>query len=284
MLRSFSCTAFRPRPRSGAVIPRLEGCRCLAWEMVGYGASIPAGRDRDISVGAQAGYLARWMEHLGLEPAILAGHDVGGGVIQIAAVRNRELCRGLFFTNAICYDSWPIPSVNPTAATGAVVRHMPTAPFREFLRMFYRRGHVSAEQAEEAFKAHVPHYEAHDGAAALVRQVQSLDNADTRAVADDLPRLRLPARIAWGEADQFQKIEYGERLARDLGAPLRRIEEGKHFTPEDFPEVIAEVINALVLDRRQRIAAVAQQLRAQQRLLRAERSAGEGHAGGPVRR
>lgn len=36
------------------VVPRLEGCRCLAWETVGYGASIPQGAERDISIAAQA--------------------------------------------------------------------------------------------------------------------------------------------------------------------------------------------------------------------------------------
>lgn len=228
------------------VIPRLEGCRCFAWEMVGYGASIPQGAKRDISIAAQASYLARWMEHLELKPAILVGHDLGGGVVQIAAVRDRARCRGLFLTNAISYDSWPIPSVTATAKTGAIARHMPMPFIREFLRLFFKRGHVTAEQADEAFKTHWPHYKAHDAAAAFVRQVQSLDNADTRKIENDLPALDRPARIVWGVADQFQKIKYGERLARDLAAPLRRIEDGKHFTPEDFPEIIAEEIMALV--------------------------------------
>ena len=45
---------------------------------------------------------------------------------------------------------------------------------------------------------------------------------------------------------KFQKLEYGERLARDLRAPLRRIPGGKHFTPEDHPDVIAEETEALL--------------------------------------
>ncbi len=110
------------------VVPRLEGCRRLAWKIVGYGASIPQRAERDISVAAQAAYLTGWMAHLGLEPAILARHDLGGGVVQIGRVRDRARC-----------------------------------------------------------------------------------------------------------ADHFYKIEYGDRLARDLAATLRRTEDGKHLTPEDFP-------------------------------------------------
>jgi len=36
------------------VIPRVRDACSMAWEMVGYGASIREGRDRDISVAKQA--------------------------------------------------------------------------------------------------------------------------------------------------------------------------------------------------------------------------------------
>lgn len=54
----------------------------------------------------------------------------------------------------------------------------------------------------------------------------------------------------WGEADQFQKLEYGERLSRDIAAPLRRIPGGEHFTPEDHPDVLAEELHPLLHDVR----------------------------------
>jgi pimeloyl-ACP methyl ester carboxylesterase len=228
------------------VMPLIPAARCLAWEMVGYGASIPEGRGRDISVAHQADYLVRWLRHLGVDQAILAGHDLGGGVVQIAAVRSRDLCAGLFLTNAIGYDSWPIPSVKAMRTTGPVVRHLPNAAFKQIFRTFLLRGHDDSSRAEEALETHWPHYEQHGGAEAFVRQVDSLRVEDTLAVADDLPKLEVAVRIAWGVADQFQKIEYGERFARDLKAPLRRIEGGKHFTPEDHPDIIAEEIRALV--------------------------------------
>jgi pimeloyl-ACP methyl ester carboxylesterase len=58
--------------------------------------------------------------------------------------------------------------------------------------------------------------------------------------------LDLPARIVWGAADQFQKVGYAERLARDLRAPLDRIAGGRHFVPEDHAERVAAAINALI--------------------------------------
>ena len=228
------------------VLPRVRGARCLAWEMVGYGDSIPGGQDRDISVAAQADYLASWLERLDLGPAILGGHDLGGGVAQLLAVCYPKLCAGLFLTNAIGYDSWPIPSVSAMRALSPAVRHMPDAMFKQVMQSFMLRGHGDSAHAEEALKVHWPNYRRHGGAEAFARQVEALHTSDTLAVEDDLPGLDVPARLAWGAADQFQTIDYGERFARDLSAPLRRIEGGKHFTPEDHPDIIAEEISALV--------------------------------------
>lgn len=230
------------------VIPLLPGVRVLAWEMVGYGHSIAAGRGRDISVARQAGYLAAWMNQLGLGKAILAGHDLGGGVVQIAAVRHPELCSGLFLTNAIAYDSWPIPSVAALKATAPLSRHLPRPLFKFLLMSLLYRGHDAKDGAIKAYEAHSPFYLAAGGAQALIRQIEHLKTEDTLAIADALPDLHVPARVVWGVADQFQKLEYGQRLASDLRAPLREIRGGKHFTPEDHPAIIAEEILALVKD------------------------------------
>jgi pimeloyl-ACP methyl ester carboxylesterase len=65
-------------------------------------------------------------------------------------------------------------------------------------------------------------------------------------IADRLPHLKVPARIVWGLADRFQKATYGQRQARDLRARAVGIPGGKHFTPEDHPDVHAAAIHELV--------------------------------------
>jgi pimeloyl-ACP methyl ester carboxylesterase len=230
------------------VIPQVRNARSVAWEMIGYGASIEEGRDRDISVAKQADYLASWMREVGLgEGAVIVGHDLGGGVAQVLAVQNPELVRGLVLTNAICYDSWPIPSVKAMRAAGPAIERMPNAVLRLNLYTgLFLRGHDDRERARESFEAHWPYYERAGAGAALVRQVRSLDVNDTLAVADRIPDLDVPARIVWGAADQFQKIGYGYRLAYELKAPIERIEGGKHFVPEDHPDEVAAAVNALL--------------------------------------
>lgn len=229
------------------VIPRLPDARCIAWEMVGYGDSRVQGRGRDISVGRQADYLASFLDTIGVSRAVFAGHDLGGGVLQILAVRRPDLCAGLMLTNAIAYDSWPIPSVKALRSAGGLVRRLPPAILKAILGTMFARGHTSKEKAEEALQAHWPKYASRFGPDAFVRQVESLDVRDTLAIAPQLPALGVPARIVWGDADQFQKIAYGERLAHDLDAPLVRIPGGKHFTPEDYPDIVADAIRELLV-------------------------------------
>lgn len=228
------------------VVPQLPGVRCIAWEMVGYGTSRVQGRGRDISVAKQAQYLAAFLDAMGISRAIFAGHDLGGGVVQILAVRRPELCAGLMLTNAIGYDSWPIPSVKALQIASGLVRRLPPAALKLVLTTLMLRGHGNTRQASEAMQTHWPLYASRFGPDAFARQVESLDVRDTMAISDQLRQLAVPARIVWGTADQFQKIEYGERLARDLAAPLHRLQGGKHFTPEDHPEAVADAIRELV--------------------------------------
>ncbi len=228
------------------VIPHVQNARSIAFEMVGYGASIEEGRNRDISVAQQAEYLASFMRQTEIGSAIVVGHDLGGGVAQILAVRHPELVDGLVFTNAIAYDSWPISGVKAMRAMGPLVERLPVEVFRYILRAFLQGGHDDSSRAKESFDEHWPYYEAGGGGAAFVRQARSLNQQDTVAVADQIPNLDVPARLAWGTADQFQPVGYGYRLAYELGAPIQRIEGGKHFTPEDHPEEIADAVNDLV--------------------------------------
>jgi pimeloyl-ACP methyl ester carboxylesterase len=220
----------------------------VAWEMIGYGQSWEAGEGRDISVKAQAGYLLDWLDEQGIERAVLAGHDLGGGVVQIAAVRAPERVAGLVLADAISYDSWPILPVKFTRALAPLTSRTPPALLRRQLALSLRPGHDSAERARESLEAHWPGYAHPRGAEVLVRQMKSLRTEDTLEIADRLPELDLPAAIVWGAADPFQPMAYGERLALDLRAPLDYIPGARHFVPENHPERVAGAITRVVAE------------------------------------
>lgn len=228
------------------VMPRLAGRRGLAWEMTGYGRSMAEGKGRDISLSGQADYLIRWMDAVELESTVLVGHDLGGGVAQIAAVRYPERVRGLVLVNAVCYDSWPIPSVKMLQALSPILARSPDAFVCLILMVLFFRGHDNFEQMKESLNVHWKPYAEVDASEAFVRQIRSMDVRDTLAIADGLPKLELPAAIVWGAADPFQKVQYGELLAMDLRAPLDRVYGGKHYVPEDHPDRVVAAVEAVI--------------------------------------
>jgi pimeloyl-ACP methyl ester carboxylesterase len=125
---------------------------------------------------------------------------------------------------------------------------LPAAALKPALAVLLARGHDTTAAAREALRVHFRAYARHGGGARMARQVAALDVRDTLTVQDALPSLRVPARVVRGAANPFQKIEYGERFARDLGTTVRRIEGARHFAPEDHPDVIADAIRTLVAE------------------------------------
>jgi pimeloyl-ACP methyl ester carboxylesterase len=149
--------------------------------------------------------------------------------------------------NAVAYDSWPIPSVKAMRVAGPLVARTPVSIFRRIFGAFLRQGHDDAQRASESFDVHWPAYDHPQGARAFLRQIRSLRTRDTADVAARLPSLDVPAAIVWGAADRFQKLCYGQRLARDLRAPIDDI-AGGHFVPEDHPARVVDAVRR-VLER-----------------------------------
>jgi pimeloyl-ACP methyl ester carboxylesterase len=92
----------------------------------------------------------------------------------------------------------------------------------------------------------------HGGVAAFVWQARHLHLRDTRNVIAALQRLELPMRIVWGAEDRFVPVRYGFRFARDLDATFEYIFNGRHFTPEDYPQLVVRAINVVVVRFRER--------------------------------
>ncbi len=227
------------------VTPNVAAGRLLAWEMPGYGRSWDVPSALDISVGAQAGQLLGWLDALSIERAVLVGHDIGGGVVQIAATRAPERCAGLVLTNAISYDSWPIPEVKAMRAAGALLERLPRPLRRAQFSLVIKQGHDDRERARESDALHWRGYDHSRGGFSLIRQMRSLRTEDTQEVAAALSRLRVPAAVVWGAADRFQKLRYGRRLAADLDASIDEIDGGKHFVPEDHPARVATAVDSV---------------------------------------
>ena len=222
------------------------GHRVLAPDLPGYGATrLPPGGDH--SLAGAADLLARWIEVEGNGAAWVVGHDTGGGVAQILAVRHPSLLARLTLVNSIADGSWPAPRARFATLAARLHLYRPAAWMHlvpnPYLRREVRRGFADRRVADTlaADAARIfwdGKFSDPEGRRSFERHLAALRPADTAAVVDALARLTVPCQLVWGTADPFQAWDTaGRRLRGLLPEPDVTLLDGcGHFVPLECPE------------------------------------------------
>lgn len=220
--------------------------RLVAPDMLGYGRSdVPAGQPVDVA--AQAGYMLEVMDELRIERAVVVGHDIGGAVAQILAVRHADRVQALGLVDSVCYDSWPIPEIKVMQKTAGVADHLPPGLTAQGLKLFLRRGFVDKDRAEAFLEDVLEPFSSGDGLKVFIDHVRALDPHYTEEIAPKLRQLGMSVAVVWGREDPFQKPHYAERLVSEIPtAELTWIENASHYAPADAPEPVAEALASLL--------------------------------------
>jgi haloalkane dehalogenase len=224
--------------------------RCIAPDMLGLGYTEPA-QGQSLAPDAQVNMLIALLDHLKVQSVDLVGNDSGGAVVQLFAVRHPERVRSMLFTNCdVAIDS-------PPAALRPILELARAGKFgSEFLRNSYEDKQMTrsekglggacyvfrANPTDEMIEAYLgplsrdPQRAALSDAYALALEENPLAGVEAR-----LRDLRIPARLLWGDADTIFPLRDGEYLAGILAKSqgIRRVEGGKLFFPEEFPDLVA---------------------------------------------
>src|SRR4051794_31198572 len=90
------------------VVPAVEaaGSRVITYDLPGYGDSEPR-LDRYTRVVAQTVLRVGLVDALGVGPAGLVTHDIGGAIGQRMAVLLPDRVSRLMLIDSVSYDSWP---------------------------------------------------------------------------------------------------------------------------------------------------------------------------------
>lgn len=229
------------------VAPRLASrARVIAPDMLGYGDS-DRPRGQPVEIVSQAGYMLRLMDALEVETAAVVGHDIGGGVAQILAVRHADRVAGLGLVDSVCYDNWPVPEMKAIQTAAPIVERMPAGITTEGIKLGLRRGFAQQRRADLFLDLFLEPFSTAEGLDVFVEHARSLDARPTEEIAPLLPELRMPVAIVWGRHDPFLKPEYAERLASDIPtAELTWIGQAGHFAPADAPGAVADALGRLL--------------------------------------
>lgn len=94
-----------------AVTPEVQDFgRCLAPDLIGFGRS--GKPDIGYRFADHAGYLAAWIDAVGLDEIVIVGHDWGGALGFDWAARHPDRIRGIAFMETIIkpltWNEWPV--------------------------------------------------------------------------------------------------------------------------------------------------------------------------------
>jgi pimeloyl-ACP methyl ester carboxylesterase len=201
--------------------------------------------DADLSIVNHAGMLLELTDALGLGRFHLVGHDVGGGIAQIFAVKNQGRLLSLTLVNSVAYDFWPVQPI--ITLRTPIIRQLAMATIdlgalRQILKLAFYRKELLTEELVNSFAAPIS---SRKGRRSFLNFARALDNNHLLEIADRLKRLDVPVLVIRGDADPFLTSAIVEKLVRELPhCRLERIDTASHYIMYDEPEWLAEKLMA----------------------------------------
>lgn len=197
--------------------------------------------DVSYSIKDHAERLHEFIIKLGTGKFHFVGHDLGGGMGQIFAVRYAELLYDLTMINTVAYDFWPVQPI--IALRTPIVRQLLMATFDlGTFKLVVKRGIFHKDKVTpELIDFFMRPMQTSEGRKAFMHFAKCLDNHNLMEIEDDLRRLNVPVLIIRGDADPYLGAAISEKLHREIpGSQLVRVPTGGHFIQEDEPEQIAK--------------------------------------------
>jgi len=195
------------------------------------------------SIKHHAELINAFTEKLGIYPFHYVGHDIGGGIGQVFAVRFTERLYDLTTINTVAYNFWPVQPI--IAMRTPIIRQLMMATLdlgalkQIVLRGVYHNDRVDSELMDLFWMP----MRTREGRKAFLHFAKSLDNQDLMEIESNLQGLDLPVLIIRGDADLYLSETISERLHREIPeSRLERISTAGHFIQEDEPEKLADII------------------------------------------
>ena len=229
------------------VVPLLpSGHRVVVLDLLGFGRSDRPVEGR-VDLRSHADRLIAVLNALGINFACVVGHDIGGAIAQIVAVRHPQRVSRLGLIDSAAFDAWPPREVKLARAMLPLTRHLPPSWIHSIVRADMLRGYQDHEKGAHDIDLYLRPFLESDGRNALMTHLHALSSAETEAVAPRLKEIVSPTAIVWGESDPFLPVSIGERLRDAIPqSTLEVIPGARHFVPHEAPSSVARAIGQLL--------------------------------------
>lgn len=229
------------------LVPKLpRGHRIVVVDLLGYGRSdSPA--NADLSLHGHAHRVAGLLDELGIARAIVVGHHLGGGVAQALVTKWPKRVSHLALLHSIGFD---VTLTGAMAVARAFLGITRLLPGRTLLRGVHRDlvgWYVDPDRGRHSIDQYLMAFARSGGQRALIQHLASFSERENESLAADLPLVVVPAVVVAGADDRVVPSSVASRLRQALpGATLDFIEDARHFSPEEAPDRVAEVIERLI--------------------------------------
>jgi pimeloyl-ACP methyl ester carboxylesterase len=187
--------------------------------------------------------LHEFVLNLGIKKVHFVGHDLGGGIGQIFAVRYPEMLYDLTVINCVAFNFWPVQPI--IAMRTPIIRQflMGSLDFGT-LKMLVKRGIYYKERVtHELMEYYWKPLRTKEGRKAFLHFAKCLDNSNLMEIEEELRKLKLPVLIVRGDADAYLSASIVESLHEAIpGSKLVRFPDAGHYIQEDMPEKLSETI------------------------------------------
>lgn len=224
-----------------------ERHRVVIPDLLGFGGSSRPRQGERLWAGAQRDALLPAIDHLGIDRAIVVGHDFGGPVALLLAAARPGLATHLVLAATNAFPDTPIPFPLSTV----------TWPWigRVAERALLSRTALSAMLRLGVGRPRIPlDRDAYLGDRDQRRAIREIFSMSLRGleglygpIADSLSSIDVPTLVLWGDRDPFFPLNPGRRLAEAIPDARFTVCEGAgHFLPEERAEAFANGVRELV--------------------------------------
>ena len=231
------------------------GFRVIAPDMPGFGYS---GKPRygEYTISAQARYIVRLLDRLGIGSATILGSSYGGAVAATCALDYEERVKNLILVGAVANNeplNFTLMRIFGSRIVGNVVTPLLVGSRRllrlRMKRVYDKHGCVLDEKRVDA--RHLPLRTA--GAQRAI--MQTVRGWDADRIERDARFIAQPTLLIWGENDIDVPLRNGERLNQEIiGSRLIVFKNCGHLPHEECPLGFTEVVKDFLGERQEALA------------------------------